>query len=245
MKIQLNKTVSFDIKSAPHVLITGTTGSGKSVCLNLIINQLIKNDSSSEMIFIDVKKVELYPYHSIKQCTAYADNTAAAIAILQKVYNCMMKRYSIMRKDGKRKYTGRNMYIFIDEYADIAAGKDGKIFQSIIAKIARLGRAASIHMILTVQYPTRDVINTQIKQNLSTMITFRTNKTGSLLTLGHTGAEMLNGKGDGILLTSSGYETRFQCDYISDSEINDTIARNAKQAIKKTFINRFTDYLIK
>jgi len=243
MIINLNKTVSFDIKTAPHVLITGTTGSGKSVCLNLIINQLIKKDTTSEMIFIDVKRVELYPYSKIKQCAAYADNTAAAIAILQKVHNCMMKRYNIMRKDGKRKYTGRNMYILIDEYADIASGKDGKELQPIVAKIARLGRAASIHMILTVQYPTREVINTQIKQNLSTIITFRTNKTGSLLTLGHTGAEILNGRGDGILLTSTGYETRFQCDYISDSEINSTIAANTKQAIKPAMIDRFTKYL--
>lgn len=241
-EIKLCDSIRFPIERAPHILIAGTTGSGKSVCMNLIINQLITNQPKALCIFIDIKRVELSRYKNIKQCYKYCNDIETARHALNIAHITMMNEYQYMEENGLTKTNKAPLFIFIDEYADLIL-QDRNI-EKIIASIARLGRAAGIHLIIATQYPTREIISTQIKINCPVRICFRLNRTGSLVVLDKTGAETLPGPGYAIMLYSNGQYYNFKSDMLSNSEINDFIDRNQKQKPKKKrFITKISEWL--
>ena len=241
-QIKLSENINFPIERAPHILIAGTTGSGKSVCMNLIINQLVTNQPRALCIFIDIKRVELSRYKNIKQCYKYCNDIESARNALNIAYITMMNEYQYMERNGLTKTNKAPLFIFIDEYADLIL-QDRNI-EKTIASIARLGRAANIHLIIATQYPTREIISTQIKINCTVRICFRLNRTGSLVVLDKIGAEALSGPGYAIMLYSNGQYYNFKSDMLSDSEINEFIAKNQKQKPKrKTFSEIITNIL--
>lgn len=241
-EIRLSENIRFPIEKAPHILIAGTTGSGKSVCMNLIINQLITNQPQALCIFIDIKRVELSRYKHIKQCYKYCNDIESARHALNIAYITMMNEYAEMEQKELTKTNKAPLFIFIDEYADLIL-QDRNIEQTI-ASIARLGRAASIHLIIATQYPTREIISTQVKINCPVRICFRLNRTGSMVVLDKTGAETLQGPGYAIMLYSNGQYYNFKSDMLSDSEINDFIERNKRQKPKrKRIITKISDWL--
>jgi S-DNA-T family DNA segregation ATPase FtsK/SpoIIIE len=210
--------------------------------MNLIINQLVTNQPKALCIFIDIKRVELSRYKNIKQCYKYCNDIESARHALNIAYITMMNEYQYMEKNGLTKTNKTPLFIFIDEYADLIL-QDRNI-EKIIASIARLGRAAGIHLIIATQYPTREIISTQIKINCPVRICFRLNRTGSMVVLDKTGAETLQGPGYGILLYSNGQYYNFKSTMLTDSEINDFIERNKKQKPKrKTFSEIITNIL--
>lgn len=241
-QIKLSENINFPIEKAPHILIAGTTGSGKSVCMNLIINQLITNQPKALCIFIDIKRVELSRYKHIKQCYKYCNDLETARHALRIAEILMYNTYAEMEEKGLTKTNKAPLFIFIDEYADLIL-QDRNI-EKIIASIARLGRAAGIHLIIATQYPTREIISTQIKINCPVRICFRLNRTGSLVVLDKTGAENLPGPGYAIMLYSNGQYYNFKSNMLSDSEINEFIERNKKQKPKKKrFITKIPEWL--
>ena len=241
-QIRLSENINFPIERAPHILIAGTTGSGKSVCMNLIINQLITNQPQALCIFIDIKRVELSRYKHIRQCFKYCNDLESARHALNIANITMMNEHQYMESKGLTKSNKMPLFIFIDEYADLIL-QDRNI-EKIIASIARLGRAAGIHLIIATQYPTREIISTQIKINCPVRICFRLNRTGSMVVLDKTGAENLPGPGYGIMLYSNGKYYDFKADMLTDEQISTFIERNQKQKPKrKKFITKVSDWL--
>ena len=241
-EIRLCNTIRFPIEKALHILIAGTTGSGKSVCMNLIINQLIDHQPDCKAIFIDVKRVELNQYKDLKQTIAYCNDIESARHALNIAYRIMMNEYEYMESNGLKISDKMPLFVFVDEYADLV--QQDRDIEKIIASIARLGRAARVHLIIATQYPTREIISTQIKINLPVRICFRLNRTGSIVVLDRTGAETLPGSGHAIMLYSDGQYYRFKSDILSESEIAAFIIRNKKQKQKKKkFITGFSEWL--
>lgn len=218
----LAEDVLIDFAKVPHVLVAGSTGSGKSVMLhNILASLLLRNTpSSAQFLIIDPKMVEFeYFYHDIPvlYCPIVTE-PSDAINALERASVEMMNRYDINRQRGHRFWEGRQLYIIIDEIADlISAG--GKRLEKIIEKIARLGRGAGVHLIVATQHPTADVLSRQITTNLDARICLHVkDSSASRLVLGHSGGEYLRGMGDAILQVN-GADTRFQGAYISDEDL--------------------------
>lgn len=161
-----------DMLAQSHLLIAGASGSGKSTLLNgLIWEALYKHagclKGCCEFFLIDPKRVELARYKNLWHTKARAVSKEEILALLQTVIGYMEARYRDMEKRGLRMYDGGDVYVIIDEYADICDNK--KIVESVI-KIAQLGRASRIHLWLCTQRPTRDVITGRIKVNMDARV---------------------------------------------------------------------------
>lgn len=240
----LGKPFCFDIAEATHLLIAGTTGSGKSVFLNDIILSLLFTKSPEEvrMVMIDPKKVELDPYKGIPHLLMPPiSDTQESLSTIHWVENLMKRRYEAFSElgvknledynnkaeDGKRQ---PRILIIIDEYMEMMF-EAPKQLDEVIAHLARAGRDAGVHLILTTQRPSSDVITSKIKSNIPcrasfTVIDWRESKT----ILDRTGAERLLGSGD--MLFSSGdsaIPVHAQASYVSDEEIDSIIAEITKQ----------------
>lgn len=218
----LGKGTYLDLREAVHVLIAGTTGSGKSVMLhNIITSLLIRNTpNTAEFLLIDPKIIEFeyfYKDSPLLFCPVVTD-PEEALKQLQRASEEMMNRYEVLRSSGKRFWTGKKLYIVIDEIADLVSA-GGKCLENIIEKIARLGRGAGVHLIVATQHPTGKVLSRQITTNLDTRICLKV-KDGyaSRLVLGTNGGERLRGKGHAILCLNGDF-TYFQSAYISDEEL--------------------------
>ena len=213
-----------DINRCAHILVAGQTGSGKSVCMNAIICALIQEEPNAEMVFIDLKRVELLPYKYTRQCVAYETTEAGALVALRYAEAAMEARFECMEEERLKLFTGEHLFIFIDEFADLAL--ESREFRRLVAKIARLGRAARVHLIAATQHPTKQVIDTQIKYNMPTKICFRTSRVGSMVVLDHPGAEKLSDAGAGIIQRSDGTEEFFKGVMVRDKEIYELVDRN-------------------
>ena len=232
----VGKNVYADIARMPHLLIAGETGSGKSVCINTIIVSLIYGASPKDvqLILVDPKKVELKPYENIPhlRIPIVTDPKKAAGALNWAVAE-MMNRYkifamkgakdlprynAILAKEGKEKLP--YLVIIIDELADLMMTSSKEV-EDAICRIAQLGRASGIHLIIATQTPRVNVITGNIKINVPTRIAFAvTSQVDSRVILDMGGAEKLLGKGD-MLYTPPGSSKpiRVQGCYIDDSEI--------------------------
>lgn len=218
-----------NIETAPHVLIAGTTGSGKSVTMHdIIISLIYKNTpATAEFYMVDPKMIELSLYENIPLVKRLDYTPPAALATLAALHNSMMKRYKEMRRAGMRSITGSNykrVYIFIDEIADLMF-TNKKETEKYISSIARLGRAAGYHIIAATQRPTRDVLTGQIKINMPVRIALAMPAAvDSVTVIGHKGAEALKGRGDGLLKRPDNIHCEHvQCAFISDTELNNVI----------------------
>jgi len=225
------KPVVGDLASMPHLLIAGTTGSGKSVCINTIILSLLYRHTPDKckFILIDPKMLELSTYEGIPHllCPVITEAKKAA-SVLGWVVKEMESRYRLMTKEGVRNIDGYNtkhklpmpyIVVVVDEMSDLmlVAGKE---IENYIQKLSQMARAAGIHIIMATQRPSVDVITGTIKANFPTRISFQvTSKIDSRTILGEQGAEQLLGKGDMIYMSSANRIVRIHAPFVSDNEI--------------------------
>ena len=236
LPIALGKSISGapitgDLASMPHLLIAGTTGSGKSVCINTIILSLLYRHSPEKckFILIDPKMLELSTYEGIPHllCPVITEAKKAA-SVLGWVVKEMESRYRLMTKVGVRNIDGYNekhklsmpyIVVIVDEMSDLmlVAGKE---IENYIQKLSQMARAAGIHIIMATQRPSVDVITGTIKANFPTRISFQvTSKIDSRTILGEQGAEQLLGKGDMLYMSSANKIVRIHAPFVSEDEI--------------------------
>ncbi len=229
------KPMVADLAEMPHLLIAGTTGSGKTVCVNGIIMSMLLNASPEEVKFVmvDPKMVELAPYNDIPHllCPVVTDPQKAAAALFW-VVSEMESRYRKLSGEGVRNLQGYNarghkmpyIVLIIDELADLMQ-VSAKAVESSITRIAQLSRAVGIHLILATQRPSVDVITGVIKANFPARISFKVaSKVDSRTVLDMNGAESLLGRGDMLFIKPGDAKpTRGQCSFVKDEEINRVI----------------------
>ena len=236
LPIALGKNISGtsiigDLASMPHLLIAGTTGSGKSVCINTIILSLLYRHTPEKckFILIDPKMLELSTYEGIPHllCPVITEAKKAA-SVLGWVVKEMESRYRLMTKEGVRNIDGYNtkhklpmpyIVVVVDEMSDLmlVAGKE---IENYIQKLSQMARAAGIHIIMATQRPSVDVITGTIKANFPTRISFQvTSKIDSRTILGEQGAEQLLGKGDMLYMSSANRIVRIHAPFVSENEI--------------------------
>ena len=220
-----------DLAAMPHLLIAGTTGSGKSVCINTIILSLLYKHTPDKckFILIDPKMLELSTYEGVPHllCPVITEAKKAA-SVLGWVVKEMESRYRLMTKEGVRNIDGYNskhklpmpyIVVVVDEMSDLmlVAGKE---IENYIQKLSQMARAAGIHIIMATQRPSVDVITGTIKANFPTRISFQvTSKIDSRTILGEQGAEQLLGKGDMLYMSSANKIIRIHAPFVSEQEI--------------------------
>ena len=231
-----------NIEKLPHVLIAGTTGSGKSVCTNSLIISLLYKSTPDEVRFImvDPKMVELAPYNGIPHLLipVVTDPKKAAGALQWAVFE-MMKRYKTFSENGVKKLEEFNklataredleklpsVVVVIDELADLMLVAAKEVEESI-CRVAQMGRAAGVHLVIATQRPSADVITGLMKANIPSRIAFAVaSSLESRIILDTTGAEKLVGKGDMLYAPlGEGKPTRVQGCFISPEEIEDVVS---------------------
>ena len=222
-----NKNILLDLEKSPHILLAGASGSGKSVCLNTIINSLLYKATPHDvgLVMIDPKRVEFNFYKGLPHLlTPVINDPLEAIDTLKELCRLMDSRYEAFSKENIKDISETTKYkhiiIIIDELADLMLRSRSSVEDSII-RISQLGRAAGFHLIIATQRPTVKVITGLIKANMTTRIALQTaSKRDSINILDYQGAEALTGKGDGILKTPDKVETtRFQTAFIQNDDI--------------------------
>ena len=236
LPIALGKNISGasiigDLTTMPHLLIAGTTGSGKSVCINTIILSLLYRltPEKCKFILIDPKMLELSTYEGVPHllCPVITEAKKAA-SVLGWVVKEMESRYRLMTREGVRNIDSYNskhklpmpyIVVVVDEMSDLmlVAGKE---IENYIQKLSQMARAAGIHIIMATQRPSVDVITGTIKANFPTRISFQvTSKIDSRTILGEQGAEQLLGKGDMLYMSSANRIIRIHAPFVSENEI--------------------------
>lgn len=185
-----------------HLLIGGTTGSGKSVIINGIIYTAIsESPASNEFIFIDPKRVELSEYRFLPHTLYYASEPETIISALNYAIQLTEKRYKQMQLKKQRKYNGSNVYVIIDELADLMTTNKRQVMP-ILQRLAQIGRAANVHIIAATQCPLATVIPTQIKVNFDSRVALRTRSAqDSRNLISFNGCEKLPKYGKGYYMT--------------------------------------------
>ena len=204
--------VVFDLAKMPHLLVAGATGSGKSVCLNAIVSCLVTEKTPAEMrmLLVDPKRVELTPYNGIPHLLApVIVETDTVVGYLKGLIREMFDRYRRMEEVGVRNIEAYNdrmpdkmpfLCVIIDELADLMMTAAVDVEQSI-CRLAQLGRATGIHMIIATQRPSVDVLTGLIKANFPSRISFGvTSQVDSRTILDTGGADKLLGRGDMLYL---------------------------------------------
>ena len=236
-----------DLSKTPHLLVAGTTGSGKSVFINTLLASILYKFSPEELrlILIDPKMLELSVYNDIAHLlTPVVTEPKKAIIALKWVCKEMERRYSLMNEENTRSLEGYNeksieklpyIVVFIDEMADLMMTA-GKEVEHYVQRLAQMARACGIHLVMATQRPSVDIITGSIKANFPSRISFQVaSKYDSRTVLGEIGAEQLLGNGDMLMSKNGGNLIRYQSAFISDNEVNKLI-----KEIKK---NRNVDYL--
>ena len=240
LKLALGKDISgnpiiTDLGKAPHLLIAGATGSGKTVCINAIVTSLLVNASPDELKFmmIDPKRVELMIFAGIPHLIApIVTNPKKAAGALNWIVTEMERRYEVFAGKGVRNigiYNERKkendeklpyIVVIVDELADLMMVGQQDV-ETAIMRIAQLSRAAGIHLILATQRPSVNVITGVIKANFPARISFKVaSKVDSRTVLDANGAEKLLGRGDMLIIEPGEPNmTRGQCSLVEDDEI--------------------------
>lgn len=250
----MGRPVYAEINKTPHLLVAGSTGSGKSVCINSIIISILMRAKPEEvkLVLVDPKKVELSMYNGVPHLLApvVTDPKKANIA-LKKIVVEMENRYEMFSETGTKNIAGYNAYVekhnetnsnkmrkipfivvIIDELADLMLVAAKEVEDSIM-RITQMARAAGIHLIVATQRPSTDVITGVVKANIPSRISFAVSSSiDSRTILDMTGAEKLLGKGD-MLFLPQGENTpiRVQGTFISDEEIKAVVDHTIKQQI--------------
>jgi S-DNA-T family DNA segregation ATPase FtsK/SpoIIIE len=236
------RPVILDINKMPHLLVAGTTGSGKSVCINSIIMSILYKAKPDEvkLILIDPKKVEFAVYRDLPHlyCPIISDPKKAAGA-LNSAVNEMERRFELIEEVGVRNIAGYNevtaddparpympqMVIIIDELADLMMTASNEV-ETAICRLAQKARAAGMHLILGTQRPSTDVITGLIKANVPSRIAFTvTQSIDSRIIIDTVGAEKLIGRGD-MLYSPVGTTKplRVQGTFVSDGEVERVVS---------------------
>jgi DNA phosphorothioation-dependent restriction protein DptH len=218
--------INFSSSNCPHLLIGGTTGSGKSEALNTILYGMVEHYTPSELklMLIDPKGTELNGFEKYPHLLgAIGWDDDDALKLLTQAVEEMQSRYATFKKAGVRSLPDYNAKVtqeeripwwvlVLDEYADLTSDKDKKKdIEAELKRLAQKARAAGIHLIIATQKPSGDVISTNLRSNLPAQLALRVkNGTESRVILDEQGAEVLNGKGDAYL-KSEGKLVRIQC----------------------------------
>ncbi|MDD2231348.1 MAG: DNA translocase FtsK [Sphaerochaetaceae bacterium] len=249
------ESVAMDLASAPHVLIAGATGSGKSVCVNSMICSILytKTPKQVRMIMVDPKIVELKIYNGIPHLlTPVITDPKKAIKAMQFCLEEMERRYHVIGSVNVRNIAAYNekieaehlarekmpyIVVIMDEFADLMAVA-GKELEMLLHRLSAMARAVGIHLVFATQRPSADVVTGLIKNNLPTKIAFSvTNQINSKIILDCSGAEKLLGKGDMLYATSSIRDPeRIQGAFLSDPEV-ESIADFVKTQGKPDYLD--------
>ena len=250
----MGTSILADLSKMPHLLVAGSTGSGKSVCINTIICSILMRYKPDEvkLVLVDPKKVELTNYNGIPHllCPVVSDPKKASV-VLQKVVAEMEKRYDIFAEKEVKNIAGYNdliekerkknpdinttrmpyIVVIIDELADLMLVASKEVQDSIM-RITQMARAAGIHLIVATQRPSTDIITGVIKNNIPSRIAFSVSSAiDSRTILDALRAESLLGKGDMLYLPmGESHTTRIQGCFISDNEISKLIEYCKAQA---------------
>ena len=194
--------LTLDILNQPHTLIAGATGSGKSVLINSIMYTALHfAPCQKQFILIDPKRVELIDYKRLKHTMLYASEPHDIAKAIHASVSIMERRYKKMQQQRLKLYEGSDIYVIIDEFADLMTTQKRETLPPL-CRIAQLGRAAQIHLIIATQRPTKDIINGQIKVNIDSRIALRCpTAQDSRNIINVSGAELLPRYGQGYYLT--------------------------------------------
>ena len=230
--------VVIDLAKMPHLLISGSTGSGKSVCLNSIVSGMLLRASPMDlrMLLVDPKRVELTPFNGIPHLlTPVIVESDRVVSYLKGMLREMDRRYRAMEAVGVRNIEGYNavvapnekmpyLLLGIDELADLMMNSAYDV-EHTICRLAQLGRATGIHLIVATQRPSVDVVTGLIKANFPSRISFNvTSQIDSRTILDGAGAEKLLGRGDMLFLPPDAPKPRrVQGTFISDGEIEELV----------------------
>lgn len=247
-----------DINKLTHILIAGSTGSGKSVCLNSLLTSILYKYSPEDvrLILVDPKRVELSVYNGIPHMLVpnAIKEPEQAISALKWLDREMVRRLELFEEVGSRNILGYNskvkpeeklprIILVIDEFADIMvqSQKIGTEMEDLISRIARMARAVGIHLILATQRPSAEYITGSIKVNIPCKIAFATaNGTNSRIIIDSLGAEKLLGNGDMLFVHREPQPIRMQCPFLSDDEVG-KIVDYVKDNNKCEFDERIED----
>jgi len=242
-----------DLSKMPHLLIAGSTGSGKSVCINTIIASLIIKNTQKTLRFllIDPKMVELSLYEGIPHLLMpVVKDRKMAVKVLKMAVAWMEYRYKLLAKVGAKSLESYNnktgdykpyIVIIIDEFADLILTQ-GKEVEGPIARLAQMARAVGIHLIVATQRPSVDVITGIIKANFPVRIAFKVpSKVDSRVILDITGAEKLLGKGDMLYIPPGSSEPqRLHGAFISEDEIIKMVNKITFDYLNQKFMEKFS-----
>jgi S-DNA-T family DNA segregation ATPase FtsK/SpoIIIE len=225
--------MAIDLEKMPHMLIAGSTGSGKSVCINSVIIDLLYNNAPSDLrlLLVDPKRVELTGYNNIPHLlTPVVTEVDKTVSALKWAVWEMERRYKVFSELGKRNITAYNLapgsegklpyiVIIVDELADLMATSAKEVEASIV-RLAQMARATGIHLIIATQRPSVDVLTGLIKANIPARIAFATaSQVDSRTILDLSGAEKLLGFGDMLFISPGNKPKRVQGCFVSDPEI--------------------------
>jgi len=239
---------SIDLNKAPHILIGGGTGSGKSTAVHGFICSLIKHNNANQLrfIMIDPKRVELNYYRNLEHllCPPITD-PQDAVAMLNAVADHMDKRYSLLEQETARDIESYNkrsrqklpyIVIIIDELADLMLASKGTCEKALV-RLAQKARAVGIHLLLATQQPKSEIVTSLIKVNIPVRLAFAVgNHHESRAILDSAGAEQLLGQGDCLFYNRQGSLIRLQNPFISEQEI--------RKHIDKRAYGSFSDYFM-
>ncbi len=240
------RAIGIDLASQPHVLVAGTTGSGKSGCVNAVLASILMRASPNEvrLVLVDPKQVELNLYEKIPHLiTPVVTSPRLAANVLQNLIKEMEERYTLMSAARTRKLEELNrvrlregeqplpyLLCVIDELADLMMIAPGEVEDAII-RLAQKSRAVGIHLLLATQRPSADIITGMIKANVPARIAFAvSSQTDSRVILDQNGAESLLGKGDMLFRPGSGTKlSRIQGAFVTEEEIEKITAHWRRQ----------------
>ena len=228
--------VMADFSKMPHTLVAGATGSGKSVCMNTIVTGLLLTRTPLElrMVMIDPKRVELTPYQGIPHLyTPVIVEPERAVKALKSLVKEMMDRFSTLEAAGVKNIASYNeksnfnmpyLLILVDELADLMLTASNEVEQ-LLVRLAQLGRATGVHLVVATQRPSVDVVTGLIKANFPSRISFAVgSQVDSRTILDATGADRLLGKGDMLYKPIDlSQPVRVQGAYLAEEEIESTV----------------------
>ena len=240
----MGKATYCEINKTPHLLVAGSTGSGKSVCINSMLVSILMRSKPDEvkLMLVDPKKVELSMYNGVPHLlTPVVTDPKKANIALKKIVQEMENRYDLFEQSGTKNIAGYNAYlekrykqgeykklpyivVIIDELADLMLVAAKEVEESIM-RITQMARAAGIHLIVATQRPSTDVITGVVKANIPSRISFAVSSSiDSRTILDATGAEKLLGKGDMLFLPQGeNVPIRVQGTFISDEDIKKVV----------------------